>query len=57
MTIEQRREIPLMEPGREDVIVAGAALARVIMEVFGARELLVSEYGLREGLVLDLLAD
>ena len=57
MTIEQRRAIPVMEPGREDVIVAGAALAQVIMKVFGAREFLVSEYGLREGLLLDLLED
>ncbi|MFQ6672777.1 MAG: hypothetical protein ACE5KY_05710 [Candidatus Tectimicrobiota bacterium] len=57
MTIEQRRAIPVMEPGREDVIVAGAALTQVIMEVFGARGLLVSEYGLREGLVLELLVD
>ena len=56
MTLEERRAIPVMEPGREDVIVAGAALARVIMEVFGAQEILVSEYGLREGLVLELLA-
>ncbi len=56
MTLDECRAIPVMEPGREDVIVAGAALARVIMEVFGAPEILVSEYGLREGLVLELLA-
>lgn len=56
MTLDERRAIPVIEPGREDVIVAGAALARVIMEVFAAPEILVSEYGLREGLVLELLA-
>ncbi|MFQ5893098.1 MAG: Ppx/GppA family phosphatase, partial [Nitrospinota bacterium] len=57
MTIEQRRAIPVMEPGREDVIVAGVALTQVILEVFESSELLVSEYGLREGLVLELLVD
>jgi exopolyphosphatase/guanosine-5'-triphosphate,3'-diphosphate pyrophosphatase len=56
MTLEERRGLPVMEPGREDIIVAGALLVRVIMEVFGARYIIVSEYGLREGLVLDLLA-
>lgn len=55
MSLDERRAIAVMEPGREDLIVAGAALTRVIMEVFGSSSLIVSEYGLREGLVLDLL--
>lgn len=57
MSVEERRAIPVMEPGREDLIVAGAALVRVVMEVFGSSSVIVSEYGLREGLVLDLLGD
>ncbi len=55
MSLEERRALPVMEPGREDLIVAGAVLTRVVMEVFGAPKLIVSEYGLREGLVLELL--
>jgi exopolyphosphatase/guanosine-5'-triphosphate,3'-diphosphate pyrophosphatase len=57
MSLEERRAIAVMERGREDLIVAGAALTRVIMEVFGCSSLIVSEYGLREGLVVNLLRD
>jgi exopolyphosphatase/guanosine-5'-triphosphate,3'-diphosphate pyrophosphatase len=56
MTVEERRAFQVIEPGREDLIVAGAALTRVVLEVFGSPSLIVSEYGLREGLVLDMLA-
>lgn len=55
MSLEERSAIPVMERGREDLIVAGAALARVVMEVFGSPSVVVSEWGLREGLVIDLL--
>lgn len=57
MSLEERRAIAVMERGREDLIVAGAALTRVIMEVFGCSSLIVSEYGLREGLVVELLRE
>ena len=56
MSLEERRAIPAIERGREDLIVAGAALTRVVMEVFGAATVVVSECGLREGLLIDLLA-
>jgi exopolyphosphatase/guanosine-5'-triphosphate,3'-diphosphate pyrophosphatase len=52
----QRRETPGLEPGRADVIVAGAEILLVIMETFDAAEVLVSEKDILDGLVLQLLA-
>ena len=52
----QRRESPGLEPGRADVIVAGAEILLVIMETFDAAEVLVSEKDILDGLILQLLA-
>lgn len=49
----ERRRLPTLERGREDVIVAGLAILRRILDVCGADEVRVSEYGLREGLIVD----
>ena len=40
--------------GREDVIVAGALILRTVMETLGYRDCLVSDLGLREGILIDL---
>lgn len=53
-TSAQRRDMPGLEPGREDVIVAGVLILRGVMEAFGFESCLVSDFGLREGVVLDL---
>ncbi len=53
-TLEQRRRLPGLEPGREDIILAGAVICQEIMERCAKRDLLVSDWGLREGIVLDL---
>ena len=50
----QRRGLPGLEPGREDVIVAGTLILRGVMEAFGLTTCLVSDLGLREGIVLHL---
>lgn len=52
-THAQRRALPGLEPGREDLIVAGALILLECMERFGFAECLVSEYGLREGMLLN----
>jgi hypothetical protein len=52
MTVESRRCIPGLEPGRADVIVAGAAILLQAMEALGFSELKVSDAGLREGVLL-----
>jgi exopolyphosphatase/guanosine-5'-triphosphate,3'-diphosphate pyrophosphatase len=55
MTLESRRRVPGLEPGRADVIVAGAAIVLQAMEVLGFSELKTSDAGLREGVLLDLM--
>jgi len=53
-TKAQRREMPGLEEGREDVVVAGTLILRGVMETLGFTEGLVSDVGLREGILLDL---
>ena len=53
-SLKKRRTIPGLEPGREDIILAGAVIAQEIMRRFGYTSMLVSDWGLREGIVLDL---
>ncbi|MFH1279025.1 MAG: hypothetical protein ABIK65_11695 [Candidatus Eisenbacteria bacterium] len=50
---EGRGKIPGMVPGRADVMLAGAAIVRVILDLSGKDRLLVSARGLRHGLLLD----
>jgi exopolyphosphatase/guanosine-5'-triphosphate,3'-diphosphate pyrophosphatase len=49
-----RAGLPGLEKGREDVIVAGAIIIRTIMETLGMSAVLVSDLGLREGVLIDL---
>ena len=49
-----RAGLPGLEKGREEVIAAGAIIIRMIMETLGLSEVLVSDLGLREGVLLDL---
>jgi len=53
-TIEERKRIRGIEQGREDIILAGAVIAQEIMNRSGHVSMLVSDGGLREGIVLDL---
>lgn len=46
--------LPGLEQGREEVIVAGAIIVRAIMETLGEETCLVSDLGLREGVLIDL---
>jgi exopolyphosphatase/guanosine-5'-triphosphate,3'-diphosphate pyrophosphatase len=55
LPLRERRGIPGLEPGRADIILAGAAILAVSMERLGHHELQVSDDGLREGILLDLL--
>src|SRR5574337_348230 len=50
-----RRETPSLEPGRADVIIAGTALLLTAMDALNYGEFTVSDSGLREGILLDLL--
>ncbi len=50
----QREGLPGLERGREEVIAAGAILLRRMMETLGMTKVLVSDLGLREGVLLHL---
>jgi exopolyphosphatase/guanosine-5'-triphosphate,3'-diphosphate pyrophosphatase len=52
---EKRSRVKGLEPGRVDVIVAGAEILQCVMETFDAAEVLVSEKDILDGLVLELL--
>lgn len=49
-----RAGLPGLEKGREEVIAAGAIIIQTIMETLGMSGVLVSDLGLREGVLLDL---
>jgi len=49
-----RTGLPGLEKGREEVIAAGAILIRTIMETMEMPGVLVSDLGLREGVLIDL---
>ncbi len=55
-TKAQRIGLPGLERNREEVIAAGAIIMRTLMEVLGEEECLVSDLGLREGVLLELAA-
>jgi exopolyphosphatase/guanosine-5'-triphosphate,3'-diphosphate pyrophosphatase len=53
MTADERRTVPGLNPERADIIMAGLAVAAEVMARVDAREVLVSRYGIREGLLLE----
>lgn len=55
LPLAERKRLRGLEPGRADVIVAGALICLAAMETLGFPGLLVSDGGLREGILLDLL--
>lgn len=50
MTVQEIAKIPQVEPGREDVLLAGALILDEVMEKLSIGELLVSARGLRYGI-------
>lgn len=50
MTTEERRALPVMAPGREDVIPSGAAILAATMQRWGFAEAIVSETDILDGL-------
>ena len=48
----ERAAIPVMHPGRVDVIVAGSMVLQAVMERSGAAEVLVSEHDILDGIAL-----
>jgi exopolyphosphatase/guanosine-5'-triphosphate,3'-diphosphate pyrophosphatase len=54
-TLKGRRRLPLMDERRADIIVAGAVVLDEILDALEAKEIVLCEWALREGLLLDYL--
>jgi exopolyphosphatase/guanosine-5'-triphosphate,3'-diphosphate pyrophosphatase len=54
MTVAERLSLPVMHPGRADVIGAGALILRIIMERSGHSSLVASEHDILDGIAFGL---
>ena len=55
LSLTERLQIPDMDPRRADLAPAGALLLEAIIDGLGADEITLSDFALREGLVLDYI--
>lgn len=55
LTVAERLALPVMHPGRADVIVSGATVLSVIMERLQVESLLASEHDILDGLAWSLV--
>ena len=55
ISLDERLSIKAMEKGREDLIIAGLAILMATFQYFNKDTITVSDYGLREGLAMDLI--
>lgn len=56
-TSAERAAIPGLNPQRADIILAGLAVTAELLDLTGSPSLTVSAYGLREGILLDMVGD
>ena len=54
LTVPEREELPGMEPGRGDLIMAGIDIISVAMRKFNSSSLTISDFGILERLLLSL---
>jgi exopolyphosphatase/guanosine-5'-triphosphate,3'-diphosphate pyrophosphatase len=54
-TLKDRRRLPAMDERRADIIVAGAVVLDTLLEAVQAREIVLCDWALREGLLIDYL--
>lgn len=55
LSVPARAELPCLPPGRADVIIPGIAICLAAMDHFGFQSVGVSEFGLREGILIEHL--
>jgi exopolyphosphatase/guanosine-5'-triphosphate,3'-diphosphate pyrophosphatase len=55
MTHDERAALPVIHPGRVDVISGGALVLGTLLEASGAREVVASEHDILDGIALSLL--
>ena len=53
MTLEERKQLPGLQPHRADIVVHGICILLAVMEELGIPEITVSEYGNLDGYLLD----
>jgi exopolyphosphatase/guanosine-5'-triphosphate,3'-diphosphate pyrophosphatase len=54
LSLSQRKEVLTLEKGREDLIIPGSLVCIRVMEAFGFDELVASDAGLLEGILIDM---
>jgi exopolyphosphatase / guanosine-5'-triphosphate,3'-diphosphate pyrophosphatase len=54
MTAAERQSVPGLNIARSDIIVAGLAAVAEVLARFQSKSLVVSSYGIREGIILEL---
>ncbi|HEX6165160.1 MAG TPA: Ppx/GppA phosphatase family protein [Acidimicrobiales bacterium] len=52
-TVKDRAKVPGLDPGRADIVLAGALILEQLVHAIGAGELTFSDHALREGVLLD----
>jgi len=55
MPLDRRRMIAGLEPGREEIILGGAVIVSEILSCFGQDSFVVSDAGLLEGILIELI--
>ncbi|MBW1713668.1 MAG: Ppx/GppA family phosphatase [Deltaproteobacteria bacterium] len=53
MSLEERRRLPGLETGREDVILPGLVLVQSLLEVYSLTKIVAIDSGLLEGFIID----
>ena len=56
MQVSEREQLPGMESGRGDLILPGLQVLNGLLEQFAKKELIISDFGLLEGLLLQMAA-
>ena len=56
LAVAERARLPCLEPGRADVIIPGIAICLAVMDRLGYGSLVVSDRGLREGILCEILS-
>jgi len=54
MTVAERLALPVMHPGRADVIGGGALILRIIMDRAGQEFLIASEHDILDGIAFSI---
>ncbi len=57
LSLAERAALPCLEPGRADLIIPGSAICLAVLRRLGFDAFVVSDRGLREGILYEILAE